>query len=328
MRRQALDLPPVDPRILPLAKQWTAGALGDDERAAQIERHLRTEFAYTSTLLDRPVADPLAHFLFERQAGHCEYFASAMTVMLRTLQIPARLATGFQSGAYNPISGWYLVRGADAHTWVEAYVEGRGWVAYDPTPEDARRRGGLWGRIPFYLDTAGVFWQEWVMSYDLERQLLLAGRLGRGGRGVRFEWERRWTATVAQWRRGGSEFVWSAARLAAVLAAAVTLVWILPHLARRRRQRQKDEQLRRGEAAASDATALYERMLALLGHRHIEKPGWMTPNEFAATITDPRLAPVVGELTGAYHGLRFGRRAALASRIIGLLEQLAAEVRR
>jgi len=79
------------------------------------------------------VADPLAYFLFTRKQGHCEYFASAMTVMLRTAGIPARLATGFQSGVYNPITDFWLVRASDAHAWVEAWIPGRGWTTFDPT---------------------------------------------------------------------------------------------------------------------------------------------------------------------------------------------------
>ena len=82
-------------------------------------------------------ADPLADFLFERRKGHCEYFASAMAVMLRTLGIPSRLVTGFQGGAYNPVSGWSVVRASDAHSWVEAWIDGRGWITFDPTPAGA-----------------------------------------------------------------------------------------------------------------------------------------------------------------------------------------------
>ena len=75
---------------------------------------------------EKPVRDPLADFLFVRKQGYCEYFASAMAVMLRAEGIPSRVATGFQSGYFNDVSGLYVVRASDAHAWVEAWIEGRG----------------------------------------------------------------------------------------------------------------------------------------------------------------------------------------------------------
>src|SRR5262249_34514380 len=126
-RAQFLQLPPLDSRIDRLAHQMAEGATTEDEKARQIERHLRRDFGYTLELLPSAVADPLAHFLFERKKGHCEYFASAMAVMLRTLGIPSRVITGFQSGVYNPITHLQVVRASDAHSWVEAWINGRGW---------------------------------------------------------------------------------------------------------------------------------------------------------------------------------------------------------
>ena len=79
-------------------------------RKSAIETGLRTRYGYTLQLLDQPVADPLAYFLFVRRKGHCEYFASSMAVMLRTIGIPSRVATGFLSGVYNPMTGWQVIR--------------------------------------------------------------------------------------------------------------------------------------------------------------------------------------------------------------------------
>ena len=73
----------------------TAGLATPEERARALERRLRHDYGYTLELLPAPVADPLATFLFARKKGHCEYFASAMAVMLRTLGIPSRVVTGF-----------------------------------------------------------------------------------------------------------------------------------------------------------------------------------------------------------------------------------------
>ena len=132
-RMRYLQLPPLDPRIPELAHA-VAGNGGEADRAALLEKHLRTQYAYTLDLPTAEPADPLADFLFSRRKGHCEYFASAMTVMLRTSGIPARLVNGFQSGTFNPMSGLYVIRGSDAHSWVEAFLPGTGWTVFDPTP--------------------------------------------------------------------------------------------------------------------------------------------------------------------------------------------------
>src|SRR5438067_7353869 len=110
------------------------GAAGSLFDAKQIQRHLKRDFSYTLELPSHEVPDPLANFLFVRRKGHCEYFASAMAVMLRTRGIPSRVVTGFQSGVMNPVNGWLILRASDAHSWVEAWVDGWGWMTFDPTP--------------------------------------------------------------------------------------------------------------------------------------------------------------------------------------------------
>ena len=103
-RGRYLRLPPIDTRIWALARQW-AGEGDAFERARRIQEHLRHDFEYSLESSDVPLRDPLGNFLFVTKRGYCEYFASAMAVMLRTLGIPSRVATGFQSGFYNEVSG-------------------------------------------------------------------------------------------------------------------------------------------------------------------------------------------------------------------------------
>ena len=165
----------------------TVGADTPAQKARAIESHLRRDYGYTLELLSKPVADPLAYFLFERKKGHCEYFASSMAVMLRTLGIPSRVVTGFQSGVYNPMTGWQVIRASDAHSWVEAWIEGRGWTTFDPTPFDpSGGDAGMLSRLSLLADTATQFWNDWVMSYDLGHQVALASRMQAAGRHFRF----------------------------------------------------------------------------------------------------------------------------------------------
>jgi hypothetical protein len=120
-----LQVPKLDPRIPELARQITLSSASDYAKAVAIEKYLKTQFGYTLTLPSIRPADPLAYFLFDRKRGHCEYFASALAVMLRTVAIPSRVVTGFQHGEFNDITSQYVVRGSDAHAWVEAYFPDR-----------------------------------------------------------------------------------------------------------------------------------------------------------------------------------------------------------
>ncbi|MEZ5351282.1 MAG: transglutaminaseTgpA domain-containing protein [Bryobacteraceae bacterium] len=314
-----LRTPNLDPRVAQLARTTTSGARSDLVRARLIEEHLRSRYGYTMELLEREVPDPISHFLFTRKKGHCEYFASAMALMLRSIGIPSRIATGFQSGVFNPISGWYLVRASDAHSWVEAFLEGYGWVTFDPTPPDPALAGtGVFSRVAMYMDAAEVFWQEWIVSYDLERQVLLADRMGQSSRAFTINWAYRWDDVKARGLAIAREIAawWKIALAAVIWSVAIYFTW--PVLVRRWQWFHRDRRLRQGRAEASDATLLYERMLATLGSRGVRKPGWMTPYEFARTVNQP----LVTELTGAYHDLRYGCRPAAAAKMVELLGEL------
>jgi len=131
-----LQLPPdTSDALLALAAEAAGPGTDALERAEALEQHLRTHYVYDlqSALASQGVT-PLDTFLFVTRRGHCEYFASAMAVMLRTQGIPARVATGFSAQTYNPITGYYEVRAMDGHAWVEAHIAPYGWVLFEPTP--------------------------------------------------------------------------------------------------------------------------------------------------------------------------------------------------
>ena len=168
-----LKLPPLDVRISKLAEEITAQAPNNYEKAVALERYLSTHFGYTLELPRTLARDPLANFLFERKRGHCEYFASSMAVMLRSLRIPSRIVTGFRGGEFNDLTGQYVVRASDAHSWVEAYFPGFGWISFDPTPAGSVPARTGWSRLQLYLDAAASFWREWIINYDVSHQRTL-----------------------------------------------------------------------------------------------------------------------------------------------------------
>ena len=134
-RQRYLQLPDkLDARFAQLAQTISRGAATNFNKAVTLENYLRNEFLYTRDTMQEPFdMATLQRFLFETRRGHCELFASAMVLMLRTLNVPARLATGFSATNLNPITGYYEVRSLDAHAWVEAWTETDGWVSYEPT---------------------------------------------------------------------------------------------------------------------------------------------------------------------------------------------------
>jgi len=317
-----LQLPPLDPRIGELARRVTAYATSDETRAFALERYLMSHYQYSREATPSRSEDPLAEFLFDRRRGHCEYFASAMAVMLRALDIPARVVTGFQSGSWNPLNGWHVMRNSDAHAWVEAWLPGRGWVSYDPTPPVSRGRTALKG-LYAYLDAADMFWQEWVMGYDFSRQVALAARVQSSGRDLGTQWLERsrraagaaWSESVAWARRAG----WSLA----ALGMGVALLWLAgPRALRWARAQQKVRLARKGRGNCSDATVIYQRMLSLLERRGYSKPDWFTQDEFVRALPPGAAAERVVEFTRAYQAVRFGGRQGELAALPGLLEEV------
>jgi transglutaminase-like putative cysteine protease len=132
---QVDHLAPAYDRVARLAKRLARGEPTTYDVVRAVQDHLRTEYVYD----ERPPQHryPLPAFLFRDRAGYCQHFSGAMALMLRMLGIPARVAAGFTPGSYNADTKEYRVRDLDAHSWVEVWFQGIGWVPFDPTPSVA-----------------------------------------------------------------------------------------------------------------------------------------------------------------------------------------------
>jgi len=310
-RARYLELPPLDARIYSLARRW-AGDGAPLRRALAIQRHLKQDFRYALDGPGHPVRDPLADFLFVRREGYCEYFASAMAVMLRYEGIPARVATGFQSGYFNDISGLYVVRASDAHAWVEGWIDGS-WRTFDPTPDGpASERADFVSRLNMYIDAADHAWQEWVVAYDLRHQLAMAARFDAALR----NWNRPHGAgslpgDVKRWILGLTSLLLTVAA-AYLFGPAAWRAW---HRHARLRR------IMRGGGSPSDASLLYQRMLDVLARRGYQKPPWFTPAEFARHLPlEENVA--VGAFTDVYNAIRFGGDARAVAQLAGILNAI------
>ena len=144
-----LDLPETLPsRVRELAQQVTASGVNRYDKAKLLEQYLSNTFAYTTEpdLSLGQSHDFVDRFLFEIREGYCDYFSTAMVVMARSIGIPARWVKGFAPGESNS-DGEYIVRNSDAHSWVEAYFPGYGWIPFEPTAGFEQ---------PTYLSDAGA----------------------------------------------------------------------------------------------------------------------------------------------------------------------------
>jgi transglutaminase-like putative cysteine protease len=324
-----LQLPAgLDARIPELAKQITKNARTPFDKAITIESYLRDRFTYTLNLTGKPGDDPLAHFLFETRAGHCEYFASAMTILLRTLGVPSREVNGFLPGEYNDLGGDYIVRASDAHSWVEVYFPGLGWQTFDPTPAAPENAAGFLSRLGQYADWLEITWSEWVIGYDFAHQLVLAQNLQHNSRNwseSARDWFERKQRTGKKWmrswqlRRGAWGYL---VPLAVVLFLVALRFNLIAELGRRVRLFL---QLRSSKQTGSDpqlASRLYAELLRMLARRGLMRAVSQTPFEFAAGVHAPNLAPAVQEFTQLYAHARFGGVPCDTSRLRQLLDQV------
>jgi hypothetical protein len=319
----------LDHRIKELALELTRGARTPYQKAKAIETHLKTGYGYT---LEPGFTkrDPLAEFLFEARAGHCEYFATAMTVMMRLLDIPARLVNGFQMGEFNEINGLYTVRASDAHSWVEVYFsDSDSWIEFDPTPPagiNDYSNAGLLGRLRKYLEAAEVLWLDYIVTLDSEQQASMMVELQHRLLGVKDQLLEYYTAVKMWFRSSAASFLdrnWSVADILKLLigfAVAVLLVigvyvtsayiksrgivstgygpwwhrlFVLP--------RWRNSRLAARDPRTS-AVLFYEQMLSVAAKGGLVKKPEQTPLEFAVESGFPQ----IGEITAVYNRVRFG----------------------
>ena len=324
-----LQLPPIDLRISRLAEQITASAPSNYEKALAIEQYLRAHFGYTLELGRIRPQDPLAYFLFERKEGHCEYFASSMAVMLRTLAIPSRIVNGFRGGEFNDLTGQYVVRASNAHSWVEAYFPGFGWISFDPTPASSLATHTGWSRVQLYVDAAASFWREWIINYDIGHQRQLGKDAANNTRhfidDVRRWIEQQHRALLKSARRAHKHISNFPVRwLGGLFAIMLGLIAAVNsrHLIRAIRARSLRTHPRR---APREAAALwYERMVARMGRLGWRKSASQTPSDFVAAIQEPVLKVKVATFTRHYESARFGKSADDAEKLPELFEEITA----
>jgi len=314
------DLPDVyDRRIADLAKQITEKIGNRYDKARAVEEHLRNNFGYT--LQQKAGGDePLADFLFNVREGHCEYFATAMAVMLRTQGIATRVVNGFHGGEYNDAADVLVVRQRNAHAWVEVYFPGEdAWITFDPTPasgEGDAAATGFVDTINKYFEALETFWIENFVAFDNQEQRSLASSVRTGflnyqqtiaeylGRTQDAAAE--WLAEIRGdkgWEARRDAIIYGIAYLVATLLGIVMFVWLYRKMLRLKVwQRLWDRVFKRRQASIVE---FYEQMQKRLAEKGIVREPHQTPMEFASAVGLPEAVSI----TEKYNRVRFGEKA-------------------
>ena len=306
-RPRYLDLPQEMPsRIGQLAHEWADAQPTPYLKAKALEEHLKHDFKYDTNSPSGGKPQPVDHFLFDSKRGHCEFFSTAMAIMLRELGIPSRNVTGFVGGTYNRFGRYYAVREGDAHSWVEAYFDDpiRGWVTFDPTPtsgaQPLQETTGAYVYMRDLVEALSQRWNRYVIGYDLKTQVRIFEDISRG-----YERMRAKTGT----NKGVAERVTRGPVMVGILLVCVGVGYVL--WKRRRRSKDKDKDTTpkpRVDPKLEAASALYRQLELALVTQGISRPPSLPPLRHAEELAarSHPLADDILELTNVYLAARFG----------------------
>ncbi|WZO99496.1 DUF3488 and transglutaminase-like domain-containing protein [Isosphaeraceae bacterium EP7] len=309
-----------------------------DARGRAIEAYLRDsgQFSYTLQIdVIDPNVDPVLDFVRNRRQGHCEYFASALALMLRSIDIPSRMVNGFKGGDWNDLAGVMTVRQKHAHSWVEMLspwdkadrFRRPRWISLDPTPANEREAsvrsmGGFSGNFRQVNDFIRYLWVFYVVGYNSERQkrilyepaMRLYGEAQRGFQIMGEAGRQAWT-WLTDFKRPREFFSVRGMFVSMAVLLTLALLGFILRWAFRRLRRWF-----RGEAKSDDQQAIgvafYRRLAQLLSGLGLDRPPTETPREFAhramVSLTSrggrfSEVADVPPLIVDAFYGVRFGQ---------------------
>jgi transglutaminase-like putative cysteine protease len=315
------DRTTLEPQVRNLARQWCQGLLvrrsEDPNRREEIDLaiarrladRLRANYSYSLDLSGcDPTADGVEDFLFHMKQGHCEYFASALTVMCRALDVRARLATGFRCDDAGARGEWVIVRARDAHAWTEVYSPRQGWLVFDATPAGAPApvQKHWYSFFTDNVENAQQFWYLRVIRYSEQDRQEMVKIVQGWWEAVRDAALSLWQGIVNLFVRGDIDEAMVVLVIALGAVAVTAEILVVIHMVRRRTR------LARGLRRAAGARWEQVRFLAAF-LRFLERRGLGPRNELSLLETASRAEEALGlpkgegtRLVRLYYRLRWG----------------------
>ena len=295
-----LQLPGLAPRIVKLSHDIADSAGSERKIAENILQHLRNNYGYSLEMVNDTDMTGLEEFLFINKKGHCEYFASAMAILLRLNNIPSRVVNGFSGGEWNRLGNYMIVRQKHAHSWVEAFLPGEGWMVFDPTPPDPGAVVNPSKRISHTMDLMRLYWQRYVVKYTFKDQAQILEFFNRGGKDALLKIK---SLKSLNKEKIGSlilENIWMF-----ITIGSIILILLI----------RKNPWLSQSMSFSKPpfAVTLYKEMLKkCTAHGIIKKSDW-THNEFLAhtKILSNEKVDAIKKITRFYELNRFGARPAM-----------------
>ena len=340
-----LQQPPGSERLTELARTVNGVSDADSvgmpsgtpilEQAQRLETYLKRNYRYTLDVQAPGQLSAIDDFLFEQKAGYCEYYATAMVLMLRGLGIPTRMVSGFLQGEWNEFGQYFTVRQQDAHTWVEVYFPRSGWYPFDPTPAVSQEALAMMGRVRQLFDTLWLSWDRYILRFSKGDQVAALREIRQQSSALQSrsgQWLNEGKAMAAiglGWLNRHRELLLLSLAVACFVFLALR-TWAQRHggwLFLWKNRPLRPVQLK--------GQSFYTKLLRRLASKGLQKLPSQTAAEFLQAIT-PKLGPLAGameRLTAYYHQLRFGNQSLTEmeyqeiSQLLGLIDRtpLAAE---
>ncbi len=301
-----LQLPMDSDRIVQLAQEVTQPARTVYERIRLVERFLKKNYRYSLDVDPASEERPIEDFLFYQKKGYCEQYATAMILLLRAVDVPARLVSGFLHGDWNEYGDYLTVRNSDAHTWVEVWFPESGWISFDPTPNAPGKEPiPILASVVRFFDSLHWKWNRYIVSYSFRDQITVVKEARSQGSRLR---DTLFTGLVALWkgilRAIPDRHHLDAGKIVIGIISIVVIImmFLIP------RYRWRWLHVRRGWFGSKNlhAVEFYERLLALLAKRGLTKSPTATPLEFCQRLEQNWMAPYIKDITAIYYRVRFG----------------------
>ncbi|MFH1132466.1 MAG: transglutaminase domain-containing protein, partial [Pseudomonadota bacterium] len=286
----------LSPRVRELAKKITREHPNVYEKTIAVQKYLRKNYTYTLNLKHKPPLEPIDEFLFVTRRGHCEYFASAMAILLRAIGIHTRNVNGFAGGEWNSYGQFYVVRQGHAHAWTEVLFSNLGWISFDPTPatsiEQKETTPGALATIREFFETLHLRWFRYVVQYDLQMQLNMVQKFRKLFHSDPLQ---NHANKIAQYK-------WPL-----IVAGACIIGLLVIFLRRKKQPKTWSNWQNKTTRTTHPATKIYKKALVVLAQFGQTKAQSSTPLEFAKHLraTNFVAANLVEEITRYYYEARF-----------------------